>query len=297
MSNKKDTLAPNECEVPCTERSRSVNFKQMPRVQLSVRKLLLATSYLLLTTILAGCSAVGSNKPAALQITSTPEASVFLDGKHLGKTPFFSDQMKAGEVLLKITVSEASYSDKITLYPGRLTVVNRELNSNFLAQSGEILWLENAKQGLFVSSMPQEADFSIDGRSYGTTPFLVEKIEEGEHKVRLSKNGFLDREFAIKTNNKYRLNADVTLASEIAKNKGDLTGPSPTPVPNPQVEIIKTPQGFLRVRKDPSLSSVEVGRVKTGDKLEVIQEVKDWVKIAFEGKQGWVSAQYTKKLP
>ncbi|MEK9146959.1 MAG: SH3 domain-containing protein, partial [Patescibacteria group bacterium] len=93
----------------------------------------------------------------------------------------------------------------------------------------------------------------------------------------------------------YQLVADVTLASEIAKN-----GPSPkSPVPPPtvKVKVEKTPQGFLRVRQEPSLSAPEIGRVKTGDELEVIQETKDWVKVQFEGKQGWVSSQYVKKLP
>jgi hypothetical protein len=256
---------------------------------------LLATSYLLLTTILSGCNVVGSNKPAALQVTSTPEASVFLDGKHLGKTPFFSDQLKAGEYLLKITVSEASFVDKITLTSNTLTVVNRELNNNFLAQSGETLWLKPESKGLFIASIPQEADLTIDGKSFGKTPILIEKIEDGEHKVVLSKVTYIDREFSIKTSSKYQLVADVTLASEIAKNFE--TNPSPAPAPKVEkVEILKTPQGFLRVRAEASLDAPEVGRVKTGDQLEVIQETKDWIKVQFEGKFGWISAQYTKKL-
>src|SRR5437660_9065 len=112
-------------------------------------KFILHTSYfILLILLLSGCKVIGSTKPAALQVTSTPEASVFLDGKHLGKTPFFSDQLKAGEFTLKISASEASYVDKITLKEGTLVVVTRDLNDNFLAQSGETLWLESGKKGL-----------------------------------------------------------------------------------------------------------------------------------------------------
>ena len=263
--------------------------------QFTVKKIFLASCLILLATILSGCKAIGTNKPAALQITSTPDASVFLDGKHLGKTPFFSDQLKEGEYTLKITASEANFVEKITLSSGTLTVVNRELNNNFLASAGETLWLKTGKNGLFVVSMPTQADLIIDGKLFGKTPLQVAAIEDGEHKVQLSKKGYLERNFQIKTSAKYQLIADVTLAAEIAKG----TPPTGSPAPLFQVvkvEILKTPQGFLRVRSEPSLSSPEIGRVKTGDQLELIQETKDWIKIKFEEKQGWISAQYTKKL-
>ncbi len=279
----------------CPQLVEGIKLYPMPRIQLSVRKLLLATGYLLLTTILSGCTAVGSDKPAALQVTSTPEAALFLDGKHLGKTPFFSDQLRAGEHLLKITVSDASYINKVTLIGGTLTVVNRDLASNFLAQSGEVLWLDSSQEGLFVTSQPAQAEVTIDGKYKGETPLLAADIEEGDHKVTLSKAGFINREFSIKTSKDYQLQADVTLASQIAK--GITNQPTPAPNLEPQkVEVLTTPLGFLRVRSEPSLSATEVGRVKTGDQLEIIQEVKDWVKVSFEGKQGWISAQYTKKL-
>ena len=88
----------------------------------------------------------------------------------------------------------------------------------------------------------------------------------------------------------------MTLASEIAKNPQ--VHPSPVPALSVQkVRILATPTGFLRVRKEASLDSPEIGRVKTGDELEIIQETKDWVKVKFEDKQGWISSQYAKKLP
>lgn len=259
-----------------------------------IRKLAVHVAcYLLLVTLLSGCKAVGSSNPAALQVTSTPEASVFLDGKHVGKSPFFSDQLKSKEYLVKLTSGEASYTEKVKLVPGTLTVINRELNNNFLAQSGEVLWLEEGKNGLFITSMPGEANLSLDGQLIGKTPKKIEQIEDGEHKILLSRQGYIDREFAVKTSGKYQLTADVTLASEIAK--GALAAPSPLPEPE-KVEVLNTPQGFLRVRKDASTSSPEIGRVKTGDKLELLQESRDWVQIKFEGKQGWVSTQYIKKI-
>lgn len=261
----------------------------------SSRKLLLIIVAALFPFILSGCTLIGGQKLSALQVTSSPEASVFLDGKHLGKTPYFSDQLKAGSYTLKVTASEASYEEKINLYEGALTVLNRDLAQNFLAQSGETLWLEEGKKGLLIVATPQDSDVTIDGTYKGKTPIQLIDIAEGDHKVLISKVGFQNREFTIKILPKYQLAADVFLASEIAKNGQSTSSPPPQITPA-KIKVLKTPQGFLRVRRDPSLSSPEVGRVEDGDQLEVVQETEDWVKIIFKGKQGWISKQYTKKV-
>lgn len=248
---------------------------------------------LFLAISLAGCSAIGSSKPAALQVTSTPEATVFLDGKHLGKTPFYSDQLTARQYTLKITSGEASYIALINLNEGTLTVINRELNNNFQAQSGEVLSLISGDRGLFVTSTPTAASVSVDGKNIGESPIKVDDISEGEHQVTLALPGYLNHDFAIKTSHNYQLSADVTLASQIAK--ATPTEPSPSPQVQ-KVEVLATPQGFLRVRGDASQTAVEIGRVNTGDQLEVIQEALDWFEVKFTDKQGWVSSQYVKKL-
>lgn len=258
------------------------------------RKALLITFHLSLITLLSACTAVGTSKPAALQITSTPEASVFLDGKHIGKTPFSSDQLKSGEHLVKLTAGEASYVGKVDLKEGTLTVINRELASNFLVSSGEVLWLEKNEEGLFIVSMPSGAEVIMDGTLIGQTPLLFAEIAPGDHKVTLTKSGYSQREFAIKTSQDWRLAADVTLAAELAKDNNALAKSSIPPTP--EVQVTQTPQGFLRVRLEPSATAAEIGRVKTGDKLEVVQEKGDWVKIKFENKSGWVWRQYVKKI-
>jgi len=190
------------------------------RLTTKAKNLFLVSGLLFLVLALTGCSAVGFSKPAALQVTSKPEASVFLDGKHIGKTPFYSDQLRAGEYTLKVTVSGADYVDKITLSQGTLVAVNRELNSNYLAQGGENLSLVSGQKGLFIISLPSEADVTIDGSYVGKTPLLTQEIEEGDHKVQLAKEGYIEREFAIKSSTKYQILAEVTLASQIAKGVG-----------------------------------------------------------------------------
>lgn len=281
-------------QIACLEQvsRRKANFKF---------KFLVIFVCLLISTALSGCSAIGFNDPAALQVTSVPEASIFLDGKHLGKTPFFSDQLKKGEHQIKITADGATYVSKIFLEGSTLTVVNRQLASNFLAQSGETLTLMKGKNGLFIVSDPANSVVNIDGKLSGTTPVLIKKIADGEHKISLSKEGFITREFTIKSTGSYQLLVNANLASEIAKQ---LTLPSPEEPKIQKIEILTTPQGFLRIRQEANTLSPEIGRVKTGDQLELLQEIKDWSKVVFSSqpankadKQGWVSTQYTKKLP
>ena len=268
----------------------TTNAKKKLKILLALRSFSVVGSLVL---ILSGCSAIGYSKPAALQVTSIPQASVFLDGKHIGKTPFYSDQLKAQEYTIKVTVSDATYVDKITLTQGTLTVVNRDLSSNFLAQSGENLSLVPSSHGFFVISWPADADITIDGKYIAKTPSLVKDLIDTEHKVLISKTGFVDREFAIKSSSKYQLLADVTLASQVAKG----VSPKQASPQNElkQVEVTSAPQGFLRVRREPDLQSEEIGRIKSGDTAEVIQETDDYLQVKFEGKLGWISTQYTKE--
>jgi len=268
--------------------SRTVNNQQ-----LTINQVFQILGFLILVTILSGCSIIGGNKPAALQVTSTPEASVFLDGKHIGKTPFFTDQLDAKEYMLKISVSEASYTEKIVLTQGALTAINRELSANFLGQSGETLALNKQGKGVFISSYPDKAQVSIDGKIAGETPLIVEDVKEGDHQVSLNKTGYIQREFTIKSSNKYQLTANVTLASEFAKGK---TASSESQPQAKSVEILRTPLGFVRVRQEPFLESLEIGTIETGKQAELLQEVQGWYSIKFDGKIGWISAQYAKKL-
>ena len=275
----------------------------MPNSGFIARNLLFTFLFLLFTFILSGCTAIGYSKPAALQVTSTPEASVFLDGKHIGKTPFYSDQLKAGDYTVKVTVSDATYVDKITLTEGTLTVVNRDLSANFLASAGENLSLVPNQKGFFIISWPEGSDITVDGKYIGKTPFLMKDLEDGEHKVLISKTGYLEREFIIKSSPKYQLLANITLASQIAKGGGSK---QTTQKPQAkQVEILSAPGGFVRVRQEPNALSAEIGRINTQDTVEVIQEADDWLQVKFEGssktseagKLGWISTQYTKPAP
>lgn len=265
------------------------------RLTANADKLFLVASLLFLVTTLSGCSAIGFQKFAALQVTSTPEASVLLDGRLLGKTPFYSDQLKSGSYTLKITTSDATYLAKIELSDGTLTVVNRGLSTNFLAQAGENLSLAPSLKGIMITSLPPDADITIDGRYIGKTPAQITNIATGEHKVLVTKQAYVNREFAIKTLSKYQVIAEVTLASKVAKGLATEIAQVEASS-SAKVEIAKTFQNFVNVKKEPDAAASDIGRARTGQQLDFKGENPNWLQVIFEGKLGWIPKEFAKKL-
>lgn len=65
------------------------------------------------------------------------------------------------------------------------------------------------------------------------------------------------------------------------------------------IQISKTPNGFLRVRKEPSLSSETVFKAKDNQAFPLLESIDGWYKIEVDSEsklEGWVSAQYATKL-
>ena len=55
----------------------------------------------------------------------------------------------------------------------------------------------------------------------------------------------------------------------------------------------------LNVRSGPSASEVKIGTLQKGAVIEKIEENEtgDWIKILFDGMDGWVSTKFLKKVP
>lgn len=244
--------------------------------------LLFAAASFALNQILASISVGGK---AALQVTADPEATIFLDGNHLGKTPFFSKELPAKEAEIKLVSPNGEWVAKTELEKGVLTVVNRELKKNILSQAGEILSLKKG-EGLTVITKPSQTKVFVDGEEKGTSPVLLQ-ITDGDHRVSVSKDGFLERAVKIKVQPDFMLIANIQLAQKLAEEK-------PKEV---KIRVAQTPTGFLRVREGPDLASKEIGRVGIGEEFTVLQESEGFIKIRLKtGQEGWVSAQFTTKI-
>lgn len=258
----------------------------------------------------------------ALQVSSTPKAVVYIDGEQKGVTPYFSDQITAGEHTIKLepesTTDEfISWEGKVNLAPGIITAINQNLGKTLAETSGEILSLEKISSrntaSLSVVSNPDQAVLKINGEPKGFTPKLEENLTPGDYQVVVSSPGFEERTINAQTVAGYKLTVSVKLAQEIegieeATPSGEIEEeeeeaeeeeveeeeeeaspspegspkPSPTPPDEPYVRIEETPYGWLRVRAEPSTESEELTKVNTGEAFPYLDEEQN----------GWYKIEY-----
>jgi hypothetical protein len=269
-------------------------------------------------------------KEGELRVDSQPVATIFLDNKNIGKTPY-KDKVIAGEYTVKLvpettTTQLTSWQGKIVVGQNLLTYVNANLSESELTTAIDVVWLEKitSKQSeLSVTTNPDGATVLVDDVSRGVTPLSLQDIAPGDHSVSVTSVGFLTRSLKIKTTPGYRLIADLKLALSGATPTPEASptgspAPSgkttPTPKlsptktatgsaglmpdpPKPFVLVKDTPTGFLRVREEPSTGATEAGRVNPGEKYTIVDTKSGWYQIKYDGtNSGWVSGQYTDKV-
>lgn len=244
---------------------------------------------------------------SALQVTATPRSQIYLDGKLVGQTPYFSDKLKPGEYTVEVVPegkASLSFKEKIPLRPLLLTALDRTFREEEDSSEGSILTLEpisNKKVSeVAITSLPSSASIFLDGELKGTTPLFLSDISPSDHELEFKFLGFLDKRVRIKTSSGFKLSAIVKLAVSKSKLEASPSAtPTPTPSPIqvvPMVRVKQTPTGFLRVRISPSLSATEVARVKPGETFPLLEEISGWTKISLpDGTFGWVSSLYIVK--
>jgi hypothetical protein len=269
-------------------------------------------------------------KQGELRVDSQPVATVFLDNKNIGRTPY-KDKIDAGEYTIKLVPESATaqltgWQGKVVVGQNLLTFVNANLSESELTTAIDVVWLEKISSKLSelsITTNPDGATVLVDDVSRGVTPLSMSDITAGDHTVSITSVGFLARSLKIKTTQGYRLIANLKLALSGASpvpEASPSTVPSPsgkgTPTPKltpaksatssasktadpakPFVVIKDTPTGYLRVRLEPSTGATEAGRVNPGEKYTIMDSKNGWYQITFDGTNaGWVSGQYTDKV-
>lgn len=265
----------------------------------------------------------------ALQVTATPDSTVYLNGKQVGNTPLCkcegTDMLETGEYTLRLVPKDNNllpYEEKIMINKALLTVVDRKFGSQATSE-GSIITLtplsDKRKIEILVLSLPEGAEVLLDNDPVGVTPLTLTDVTASKHEIKLRKDGYKEKSIPILTTAGYKLQATIYLGIDesvaitpsttpVATASGTLT-PSPkvsgTPAPTPKttvaaskgkLEILETPNGFLRVRESNSTTSEEITRVETGDVLDFVSEEGGWYEVKLpDGKVGWVSAQYAEK--
>lgn len=234
----------------------------------------------------------GIKQISGISILSAPEgATIFLDGKEVGKTPYEDKNLSIKEYQIKLDKEGMVWQGKVRLTPQTVTIINRDLAQDVASSSGEILTLEKGR-GMTVVSNPADSEVEIDGKIMGKTPLAV-NLEIGEHTIVVSHPNYLKRSIRANLPNQFNLNISV----DLALSEADLTTiTSPVITQTPEVVVKQTPTGFLRVRDKPSLSGKELARVNVGDTLILLEELSGWDRIKLsDGTEGFVSSTYVEK--
>jgi len=216
------------------------------------------------SVIISGCSFSLIPKKSALSVSATPKATLFLDGEHIGQTPYFNEKLKPGEYVLKV-VPEATggqaltvWEGRINLSPGILTFVNRELGLTPEISSGEVLSFEPLADkdaaSIAIVTTPDGAVITLDGEPKGFAPISIDSVSEGDHSLVISSPGYKEKTINAKTVKGNKLIVSVQLArepmdtsaeppqEEDPQEESPQENASPSPQPSPQSSPKSSPQ-------------------------------------------------------
>ena len=259
---------------------------------------------------LSACSL--SPQKAALDISSYPVATIFLNGEELGNTPYKNVSMKPGNYKLKLVPTDASippWEKNISLNNKITTIVDYQFNQDKDKIDGYVLYFEKAgakdQSGLVVTTNPDAGTVAVDGQMQGFAPLNIPNISEGDHQILITFPGYQSKEIYARGINGYRLVAEIQL-------KKDELPPEPEPeegeedeeekivedeLSQPYVTILDTPTGWLQVRLEPSTAASEAARVDPGKNFSLLDEEAGWYQIEYkEGEKGWISGKYAEKF-
>lgn len=263
-------------------------------------------------------------KQGDLRVDSAPVASVFLENKHIGRTPVGTTSYKvdAGEYTIKLvpesaTTQYASWEGRIKINPSVLTYVNSTLAESELATAVDVLWLEKISgknSEVSVTTTPDSATVLFDDDVKGITPITIPDVSPGSHTITITSQGFVTRTEKVQLTSGYRLVTAVKLALAPGGTTPEAS-PSPTisvkPTPTgtslvepekPYALIKDTPTGYLNVRLDANKTASKAGEVKPGEKFSFTKTATDsagtvWYEIKYDKTNtGWISGQYVTKV-
>jgi tetratricopeptide (TPR) repeat protein len=134
----------------------------------------------------------------SLQVNSRPPgAEVNLDGKTIGKTPYFSEQIQVGDC--KLEILKSGYVPFST----HITIQKKEISD-----LGNVLLREYAH--VQVNSFPTNAAVLIDGVSHKRTPLNVD-ILPGDHELLVNKDYYRPTKVKIGLTNGEKKNISISL--------------------------------------------------------------------------------------
>lgn len=158
-----------------------------------------------------------------VEMTDGTTAQVYLDGLHLGQTPYEKRDIRPGTYTFRIEPADNKkqpYETQIHLYPNTLTSVLWSFRSSELTGTGEILELEplasRDRAELSVTTVPEGANISLGTSSYGLSPVIVDSVPVGTYDLSIEAVAHVKKALAVKIEPGFRLHVFSRLAKEDA---------------------------------------------------------------------------------
>ncbi len=136
-------------------------------------------------------------------VTDKPGARIYLDGVHIGRTPI-DRRLVTGTYELRVL--QEGYDSVVKT----LTVRSGQKNHFHIHNV-----IREQKAALFVRSDPSGARVYLNMQYLGTTPLKSRSLPAGTHRLRISKQGYIDRHVGV------LLKADQTQRLELQMQAGD----------------------------------------------------------------------------
>ena len=152
------------------------------------------------------------------------EAQVSVNGTQVGKTPFKSSDIKAGENKVTIKNDLSQYETTINFLANTEISIVRDLGISDTFSGGQNFWIEKSASGdvLSVISNPSGASVFIDGTEVGKTPYTSSTLSESGYELKVEYPGYEAQSTRIKIQKNYRLNSELTLFPMPTPYKVDL---------------------------------------------------------------------------
>jgi len=169
---------------------------------------------------------IKDQKFGALEIKSTPEgATVYIDDKKAGKTPYKKEKISFGEH--KVKLLKEGYKAVIEI----VTIDTEKLRSISIKMEKPVGIIE-------IKGGPEGARVFLDSKEKGTLPLLLKDIPAGKHLLEIKEDGYetFSKEISVKENETFLLK-DFKL-NKIPDSKP--TAKPATPVPTQAAEVKPT---------------------------------------------------------
>lgn len=219
----------------------------------------------------------------ALQVTATPKADVYLDGKLLGKSPFcrcdLPNMIPVGEHSIRLVSQDTSmqpFEQKIPINKSVITVIDVTFGEKNTT-SASIISLDplpdaNMTQ-IFATSFPDKAKIFLDKNASGNTPILLKDVTDSDHELLFDKDGYQTNVLHVHTVKGYTLSAVTFLsiktdvhATSSALPIASVSG-TPIPLPSHIGNVSGTPTPTLTTKTSltpkitPTLTKSSSGQV------------------------------------